>query len=495
MAVLSKTDYVLWRECPKNAWLRKHRPDIYGACELTEFEKSIIESGIEVEQVARGLFPEGVLVEGRDEAGQERTRQLLAAKSRTIFQAIFERDDLFAVVDAIQYNEDTDGYTIYEIKSSTKPKDDHLYDLAFQVLLLRRCGLKIDRACITHLNPKYVRSGDLDLTALFVHEDMTAKVDEVATTVTREIETAQNYLSADDEPVGPCSCIYRGRSNHCTTFAHSNPQVPAYGVHDIARIGDSPKKLKEMVDAGIFTLDKIPTHINLSEIQKDQIRAYNSGATTVRRAEIAAELGMLKFPLHFIDYETYPSAIPLFDGFSPYHHIPFQYSLHIVNAPDEEPVHHEFLSLGMEDPSLPLTAALREQIGQTGAIVVWNKRFESGINKAIATRNPDAEGFMNDLNARIYDLMDIFTKHYYVHKDLWGKASIKYVLPVLVPELNYQALDIQEGGSASIAWMKVASGRLGEAESDRLQRALREYCRMDSYAMYAIWRSLREMTT
>jgi hypothetical protein len=38
--------------------------------------------------------------------------------------------------------------------------------------------------------------------------------------------------------------------------------VPRYGVHDIVRIGGSPKKLKELVDAGILTLENIPSDIN-----------------------------------------------------------------------------------------------------------------------------------------------------------------------------------------------------------------------------------------
>ena len=49
MAYISKTDYVLWRECPKNAWLKLHKPDVYHATELTEFEQSVIDAGIETE--------------------------------------------------------------------------------------------------------------------------------------------------------------------------------------------------------------------------------------------------------------------------------------------------------------------------------------------------------------------------------------------------------------------------------------------------------------
>lgn len=51
----------------------------------------------------------------------------------------------------------TDGYAIYEIKSSTKVKEEHLYDVAFQTALLQRCGLRVDQIYIVHLNSEYVR--------------------------------------------------------------------------------------------------------------------------------------------------------------------------------------------------------------------------------------------------------------------------------------------------------------------------------------------------
>jgi hypothetical protein len=493
MAEISKTEYMLWRECPKNAWLKVHKPDVYYASELTEFEQSIIDSGIEVEEVARGLFPNGLLIAGRGEEARQTTQKFLAAGTPTLFQAIFEQDGFLAAVDVLEFSGETNGYTIHEIKSSTKPKDEHLYDVAFQTLLLRRRGMKIDRVFIIHLNRGYVRFGDLDLANLFATADMTVMVDEIAGSVAREIEQAHAYLSNDIEPSGSCSCIYKGRSRHCSTFHYSNPHVPEYGVHDISRIGTSPKKLKEMVDAGVFALEKIPTHIKLSDIQRAQVRAYKSGETVVKKEPIVLELNKLKFPLYFVDYETYPSAIPLFDHYSPYDHIPFQYSLHIAASPDEELVHKEFLHIVREDPSESFVRSLRENIGPSGSVIVWNKTFESGINEDIARRLPHFQGFIADLNDRIYDLEEIFSKHYYVHKELRGKTSIKNVLTVLAPHLNYSSLDIHEGGAALVAWNEIISGRLSNAECKKLLDALRGYCGMDSYAMYAIWRALRDL--
>jgi len=493
MTLISKTDYMLWRECPKNAWLKVHRPDIYYASELTDFEKSTINSGIEVEEVARGLFPGGFLIVGRGEEARQSTQELLAVRTPTLFQSIFERDGFLAAVDVLESNSGTSGYTIREIKSSTKPKEEHLYDVAFQTLLLQRCGLKVERVFIIHLNPDYLRLGDLDITNLFATVDVTAKVDEIKSTLAREIEEARAYLLSDVEPSGSCSCIYRGRSRHCSTFRYSNPHVPEYSVHDISRIGNSPKKLKEKVDAGVFALEKIPTYIELSEIQQAQIRAYSSGKTVIKKEAIAGELAKLKFPLYFIDYETDPSAIPLFDQYSPYEHIPFQYSLHVARSPGEELVHKEFLYDALEDPSESFVSSLRENIGPDGSIIVWSKSFEAGINKDIARRIPDAQGLIANLNDRTYDLKEVFSKQYYVHKDLWGKASIKNVLPVLAPHLNYSSLEIQEGGTASITWRKIVSGHLSEKECNQQREALKKYCGMDSYAMYAIWRALHDM--
>lgn len=52
---LSKTEYLFYRECPKNVWYKIHKPDIYSQSELSELEKSIVKTGNEVEQIASKL--------------------------------------------------------------------------------------------------------------------------------------------------------------------------------------------------------------------------------------------------------------------------------------------------------------------------------------------------------------------------------------------------------------------------------------------------------
>ena len=490
MMAISKTDYVLWRECAKNAWLKLHKPDVYYATELTEFEQSVIDAGIEVEGVARRLFTEGVLVTGSETEAHQKTAELLAANTRPLFQPVFEKDGLLAAIDVLQFDDETRGFSIHEIKSSTRAQEEYLYDLAFQVVLLRKNGLKVSRAFLVLLNPSYIRQGDLDLGQLFLSVDMTSRVDQIGDTVATEMEQARTYLLAEIEPKGPCSCIYKGRSRHCSTFRYSNPNVPDYGIHDLARIGNSPERLKKLVDAGIFSLDKVPSDVKLSDAQKTQLRVLRSGETVIDKEAIERELGELTFPLHFIDYETYAAALPQFDQFSPYDHIPLQYSVHIVGSPGEEPIHCDFLYSGREDPSASFLHSLEQHVGSFGAIVVWNKAFESRVNDRIAHRLPEARGYLAEVNDRIYDLKDIFAKQYFVHRDLLGKVSIKRVLPVLAPELSYSTLAIQNGATAALAWGQLLSEELNEKESADLGGKLRAYCALDSYGMVAIWRAL-----
>lgn len=496
--ILSKTDYLLFRECKKNLWYKVHQPDLYWSQELSDFEKQIIETGNEVELVARQLFIGGVLVEGRDLLAEEKTQELLNKKTPVIFQAVFKNDYFFAAVDVLEYKPDG-SWHIFEIKATSDvDKKTHYHDLAFQVNLLEKLGLKISGASVIHLNSEYIRQGDINVFKLFSIIDVTEVVWEIKEAVAQEMQTAIQYIASDSEPLGYCDCIYKGRSAHCSTFLHSNPKIPAYGVHDISRIGQSKKKLQDLVDVGIFEFNDIPEELfdTLSPAQQNQIETHLTGRLLLDRPSIKKELDSLTFPLYFLDYETFPAAIPRFDGFSPYQQIPFQYSLYVLESPEDAPekmTHHEFLFDDATDPSSAFLKSLQEHIGEKGSVIVWNKGFECKINNELAERQPNFKSFIEAVNARVYDLMEIFAKQYYVDKNFKGRVSIKNILPVLVPELSYKKLDIKEGGTASQKWNEMTMGNLSEKEKEKIKQDLKIYCGLDTYAMYAIWKVLHKL--
>ena len=61
MLPISKSTFLQFQFCPKDTWLRLHKPGLVETFTLTEFEKHLLEQGNEVEACARQLFPGAVL--------------------------------------------------------------------------------------------------------------------------------------------------------------------------------------------------------------------------------------------------------------------------------------------------------------------------------------------------------------------------------------------------------------------------------------------------
>jgi len=490
---LSKTNYLIWRHCPHNAWAKIHLPEVYHAEPLSAFDAGLIETGNEVDELARRLFPGGRLITLGDAAT---TARLIAERHPILYQPVFETDCYTTACDMLVWNDKASAYDLYEVKASTSNGGSHArmvdyrHDLAFQAEVLRTNQVSLGRLFLVRLDRRYERGGTLDIDALFACEDLTDDIAAVAEEVRSAMAAAHEFLSVEDEPDGPCTCLARSRSNHCTTFTHWNPHVPAYSVHDIARIGASPKKLAAFIDAGILDIRDMPDDAPLSATQMNQLRAAKSGQPTINPEAIAEFLSVLTYPLAFLDYETFAAAVPRFDGYHPFDHIPFQFSLDVIAEPDADMTHHEFLFRNNDCPDQAFIAALRTALPDRGSVIVWNKTFETNINAGLAARNPDASQFLIDLNIRIVDLADVFTSQAYVHPDFCGRTSIKAVLPVLVPKLSYKPLAIQEGASASEAWDRMVSGELSPDEVDQITQNLLAYCALDTQAMVEICRVL-----
>lgn len=391
MLPISKSTFLQYQICPKDTWLRLHKPEMVETFTLTEFEKHLMEQGNEVEAYARQLFPGAALVSATGDAAVEETRRLMAGGADAIFQATFLADGFFAKCDVLKRGAVPGAWDIFEIKGTNSKKEgsedrDHISDLTFQKHVLELTGVTVGRAYIVHLNKEYVRAGDLDVQALFTVSDSTEAVDALSGGLLEEMRTALEYLNKEDEPNVGCDCHLSGRSRHCRTFAYSHPEIPGYSVHDIVRIGQSKKKLEYFMDERIFVIDDIPDDYKLGDAQQMQVRAHKTQKPIADQGAIADVLRSYTFPLYFFDYETFAPAIPAFDGYGPYKRIPFQFSLHVLRDQEAEPEHVEFLHLERSDPTRALAELLERHIDPKGSVIVWYASFERGVNKEIGER-------------------------------------------------------------------------------------------------------------
>lgn len=490
---LSKTNFLVWRDCRHDAWFKIHRPDVYNATPLSDFERSIIAAGNEIDVRARDLFPGGFTL---PRGAVAETARLVAARTPVLYQPVFETERFTTACDILVWNAQDEAYDLYEVKGSTsgdsKSAKDELYtwDIGFQAEVMRQNGVPLGRLHLVRLNRDFVRHGDVDLHLLLTREDFGAAVDAVRDQIAAGMDKAHDELSIATQPAGPCSCLYKARGQHCRTFKEHNPNVPAYSVHDITRIGSSKKKLADLIDRGVLEITDVPDTVALSEPQAKQVRAAKSGQPIVNFDEVSAFLESLTYPISFLDYETFAAAVPRFDGYGPFHQIPFQFSLDVVAEPEGPFVHHEFLHLSAERPDVPFLNALKAALPDRGSIVVWNQAFERSINDKLAERNPGYTDWLADVDVRIVDLMEVFAQQSYVHPGFLGRTSIKYVLPVLVPQFSYKDLAIQEGGTASLRWNEVVTGQISGVDAEAVRANLLAYCGLDSRAMLEIWRAL-----
>jgi hypothetical protein len=247
---------------------------------------------------------------------------------------------------------------------------------------------------------------------------------------------------------------------------------------------------------GVITAAQVPAEI-LAELGEYEVPAHlqENPVTDIDKKALKAELDGLVFPLYFLDYETFSPAVPWFDGYRPWQCCTFQYSLDVLRAPGGELEHYEYLVDEMRDPAPVIAETLAKQIGKTGTVISWYMPFECSRNVELGRLLPQYESFFADVNERMFDLMTIVKKGYYDDSRFEGSASIKKVLPVMCPELSYDALAIHEGGTASASWPKLIDTAIAPGEKEKLRADMLAYCGLDTLAMVEIYRRFSDIVS
>jgi len=482
--MLTKSDYIKYIQCQKLLWLYKNKKNIFP--EVSEVDQATFDQGYEVENWARKLFGKGKEVENFFQKGQAETKKYVADGEKVIFQATAMPKDLFVRADILKYNKKTKSWDIYEVKSSTEVKEEHIPDMCFQKIAFERDGYEIGKTYLVHINNEYIKKGKIDPKKLLTIEDVSDQVENYRSTAEANIPKAIKLIVQTKEPI-----VEIGR--HCK-HPYECPlkelcweKLPDYSIYSLGRINE--KKLQALKDLKILKITDIPDDFELNEAQRNQVEVTKTRKPLIDKEAIKETLNTLEYPLYFLDYETYGGAIPTFDGTKPYQQVCFQYSLHIIRNQGAKIEHYEFLHTDQDNPMEKLLLSLVQHIGNTGSVIVWNKGFEMSRNEEMANQFPKYSKFLESVNNRVFDLMEIFKKQYYVHADFKGSCSIKKVLPVLIPELNYKNLEgIQEGTLASLYWYKHIHNN--SPEKEKIIEQLLKYCELDTLAMVEIYKKL-----
>ena len=271
--------------------------------------------------------------------------------------------------------------------------------------------------------------------------------------------------------------------------------MPTPSVFDISRLKISKKY--EYYHSGIVSFEDIFMKApKLSDKQWIQVDAeYKNSPPYIDKLGIKSCIEQYTYPIYYLDFETYQTAVPQFDNVKPYMQIPFQYSLHIQYEKGGELEHKEFLGNPTEDPRRALCEQMCKDIPKDVCVLVYNMAFEKTRIREMAEIFPDLADHLMNIHDNIKDLMIPFQQKYYYSKELQGSYSIKYVLPALCPddpELDYHNLDgIHNGGEAMNAYPDLVNHT--PEEQAVIRKNLLAYCRLDTLAMVKVLEKLYDM--
>ncbi len=514
--LISKSAYLVYKQCPRYLWYYINERD--SIPEPDPSTKFFFRIGHIVGQLAKSYFPDGVEVGYEDDFDRnlKKTADMLQ-EGRPLFEAGFLYNDkycdLYARADVFIPAKDRENgkvYDVVEVKSSTGVKEINLYDLAFQKYCYTMAGLPIRRCSLMHINNQYVRNEEIDVRELFTVTEVTETIDKICNHIKNDLKQMVSIIYSEYPPemeVGkfcdsPYSCPLK---KLCWENVSDNNIYYLYSI--------TKKLARRLRECGIENMVDIPddfTGINYK--QQVQIKCEKNSDIRIDKEAISDYLNKIRYPVYFLDFETFASPIPIVQNTRPYQNIPFQFSLHMLSGPGGDLKHSPFLSSGERDPRKEVIEHLKKSIGPVGSILVYNDSFEKAILRELANMFPVYADWVNSVLERVVDLYEPFRNFHYYNVKQKGSASVKRVLPVLTGK-SYDNMEISNGSIASVTFLEnsglwrdyVISNELdimeksvlfkdkdGQERED-IRRALEQYCELDTEGMVHILLELEKI--
>lgn len=482
---LSKTSILKGIQCPRALYLSKNPP----AFELPPDPdlQAKFQAGHDVGIIAQQLFPGGTEVpfSGLSVTEQiDKTHELIETGTEVIYEASFAFDGIFIKADILVRA--GSAWEIHEVKMSTSAKDPNYDDTAIQYYVVTNSGLHVSKVFLVHINNQYERQGGIEVQQLFTSEDVTEQALARQQALPGIVSDLRKAMQGDEPAIdiGPyCSTPY-----DCEFVPYCWQHIPEDSIFSLK--GRGINKF-DYYRQGVIRLKDLPLD-KLNDAQRSQAIATINKEDTTNPDGVKDFLDTLWYPLCHLDFETFDTPIPPFNGTRPYQKIPFQYSLHFQEQEGAEPSQYEYLVEPNKDPRRELVEKLLTEIPEDACILTYNQAFEKGVLKNLAAAFPDLADSINARIENIRDLMVPFKKRDVYRWQMRGSYSIKEVLPALVPELSYEGLSVSDGMMAMRVYHDMCKSD-NSAKVTELRQCLLEYCRLDTLAMVEILNKLNSL--
>lgn len=466
MNLLTQNDFMTYLQLPKHFWAKVHK----------QTKEVAYTSNLPVQKlkVLAADYTENIVLPNFVEATMETKVSL-------------QNRNFLARADAIITENESKKAHLLAFKAATSSNSRIIQQLAFQTIIAQD-SYNFDRIFVILLSSHYLQSDKTKLDSLFQVIEVTQAVKKEIPRIEQKMKLAIEVADYQN-PETLFSCVQPERCP-CPHLCH--PHLPEYSIFDMS--GYKSRDLVEMRDQGILKIEDIPLEFLSDDKQRLQKRLTVEKTTEINKPELDREMSRLEYPIHFLDYEAFGFPVPMYPGYWPMSSVVFQFSLHTLNQ-DGNLEHHEFLHLDRTDPSDHLIKALKESLPPQGSIVVWDKTLEESVHNHLAKLRTQNLLFLLELNQRLFDLQQIFRQGIYQDYRFKGSVSLKKVLPVFAPELNYQDLSVSNGLEAAQNWYQLVFNREEQNNLEETKNGLREYCSLDTFGCVQILKHLQKISS
>ena len=478
MKSISKNLFLKTLECPVYAWYL-YRGLIPKDSSLSD--DFLVMEAKNIHNMAKLLFKDGVQVSGNFEECLRQTKELIQDKNiKTIFEPVFEYNGFVAKADILHRTENN-LWEIIEVKSGNKWKHKYISDTAYISLIATKTIPSISKATL-YLLSKDFRLGN-SIEELFNKVDCSFEVFTKAEDYSILLDTVKDVLFAE----APKKKKLKMPCKNCTLFKHCTGEGIEYHIFDLPRL--SQLVFSKLCEEKIYDIKSLPEDIELTQMQKVVKDCVINDKIFVS-PNLKMELEKIVFPCYYLDFESVMTIYPLYNNIAPHTQILTQYSIHKCDAVEHITDHFEYIADHTQDCRKQIAKKLIETLGIHGSIITYSSAEKQIIEK-LALLYPELSEQLKSIIGRIVDFEEILRTNYY-DKRFHGRTSIKKVLPVMIPQMNYNELEIGEGDVALSAFAYMAMGLYDDEKVKETKRNLLKYCEQDTLALVEMHKFLYE---
>ena len=438
---------------------------------------------LELLKRARALFPGGMQVTGDHQERATRTRALLATGTTTaIFDATVQAGPLTAGLDIL--SQDGQAWNVTQVSQTFAGRrtsgQEHVNDLAYKALVLRKVGIPIGNISLLLLAPEF-RLGDPD-SYLFVRMNITKDVmdesgilEQIADQIVEAVQQEEPASATLKQACARCPffltrCLGRNAKNPIT-------ELP----------GLTLARTRSLFKAGITDTGQIPDDFPLNPLQS-RVRTAIRSRREIVHDSLKSALERIPGPHTYLRINHMRPLLPVYEGWRCLKQFPTQFSVRYAEPRDGVRDQH-FLADHHQDQQQELTERLLAALPNDGTIVTYTLD-EKRLVRGMAKRCPHLIAQLYKIRRRLFSLGDLIRQHVY-YPEFRGQFSFQKVYAYLLPKTPGEPLYIPDDGEADLLFAELAKNQTSAVDDSR--NALIRQCSDHTLALAQLHQQLLTM--